>query len=119
MIMNGYKQFEAAVFEMARDFPEARIESRSLGGTCDVGDQLILEHQVGRDIRVVRIPILSDCPYCSFYWGHLPPPGEAMLEQHGEGHMYGYPDYKLYFIRVFLLELRDLREISLPPPLST
>jgi|SoiMethySBSTD1v2_1073268.scaffolds.fasta_scaffold1180885_1 hypothetical protein len=116
--MNRYKQFEAAAFELARNFPEARIESRSLMGICDEGDQLILERQIGRDIRVMRIPISSENPFCGFYWGHLPPPGEMMLEQHGEGHMYGNEDYKLYFIRAFLLELRDLRDISLPPPLN-
>jgi hypothetical protein len=115
MIMNRYKQFEAAVFELAGDFPEARIESRSLRGTCDEDDQLILERRVGRDLRIVFMPISSESePVTSFYWGYLPPPGESMLEQHGEGNLYGNDDYKLYFIRAFLLEFRDWEEISHP-----
>jgi len=117
MAMNRYKQFETTVFELARDFPEARIESRSFNGTCDEGDQLCLERQFGREIRYMRIPISSENPFCGFYWYWGPQTAEEFnLDRWGEGHMYGNEDYKLYFIRVFLLELRGLREISLPPP---
>lgn len=111
--MNAYEQLETAVNSLAAEFPTASIGTRSLRGTRDIGDHLILERAVEDGVRVVRIPASTDAVR-GFYWGHLPPPDKPQLALHGEGNRYGNLAYVLSFVRAFLLELQDWRTIPNP-----
>jgi hypothetical protein len=111
--MNLYKGLETAIRTLAAEFPDVQLEFRSLRGTRRIGDQLIVERRVGRGVRVVRIPAVTDSVR-GFYWGILPPPGEQMKPEHGEGHSYGNVTYVLRFTRALLLELQDWKQLPRP-----
>lgn len=110
--MNAYEELETAILRLAAESPGARLELRSLRGTRDLGDALIVERQVGREVRLVRFWATSE-PVVSFYWGFLPAPGEPMAAEHSEGHRYGNLDYQLFFARALLLRLEHWRKIPL------
>jgi hypothetical protein len=111
--VNPYEHLQAAVAALAAEFPTVSVGTRSLRGTRDVGDHLILERAVGDSVRVVRISASADAVR-GFYWGHLPLAGKPQLAAHGEGNRYGNLAYVLSFVRAFLFELQDWRMIPNP-----
>jgi hypothetical protein len=111
--VNPYEQLQGAVAALAAEFPTASISMRSLRGTRDAGDHLILERAIDDGVRVVRIPASAEAVR-GFYWGHLPLPRERQLPAHGEGNRFGNLAYVLLFVRAFLLELQDWRRIPNP-----
>jgi len=113
--MNLYKGLEMAIRTLAAEFPDAQLEFRSLRGTHRVGDHLIVERRIGRDVRVVRIRIATGSVR-GFSWGILPAPGEPMQPEHGEGHSFGDVDFVLSFTRALLLEMRHWKQLPRPHP---
>jgi hypothetical protein len=111
--MNPYEHLQSAATALAAEFPTVSVNMRSLRGTRDVGDHLVLERAVRDGVLVVRIPASPETLH-GFYWGHRPAPGERRLATHGEGHRYGNLAYVLSFIRAFLFELQDWRSIPNP-----
>jgi hypothetical protein len=111
--VNPYEHLQTDVEALAADFPAVSVGMRSLRGTRDVGDHLILEREVEDGVRVVRVAASADAVR-SFYWGHLPPPGKPQLATHGEGNRFGNLAYVLSFVRAFLFEHQDWRTIPNP-----